>query len=663
MNCLEIIKKFHITILSIIVFFLFCSCNKRDIMTVQIDSTMRLAQDNRIELEKTLEHYKNSPLKLSAAKFLIANMFGHCSYSHPEQVAQYYEAVDSFITKNREMIYTQLSDSLFHLYKQFQIDRIPIVNDCEILSSDYLIRNIDIAFDQWENNPWLSHLDFEQFCEYILPYKIEELQPLDSWRSDFNNSYKDLLDDLKYCDLFNGSAFRACKTLNDAFKKSINPRINNSGNLKVKNISVRLKVPFGTCSDFVYLTTVVFRSVGLPVTQDCTPHWANIRLGHSWNVLLAQNGKTIPFVGMLDNIENGQIVDERPPKVFRKTYAVNEQLKNLNQSGEYVPKFFRNIFLKDVTNEYISTIDIEIKCPNKENKYAYLCVFGDNDWTPVHFAPITHGKAIFKDMARNVVYMPILYSTDGSMESLSVPFLIKHDGSRHNFTPANNMMATKLYRKSPALRYTWDYAKLVKGGVFEASNNSDFSGERYQVYTIPEGYAISGEANLSDSIPPCRYWRYIHYGNETYCSMADLYFYGYDNLREPLKGKIIGTVGSWENNPQWSRDNLFDGNPLTSYCAPYHTGCWVGLDLGKPTKVSKLRYTPRGDGNMIEDGDCYELFYWKNESWSSLGRKVSNAVFVEYEVPDNAIFLLRDITKGNEERIFSIDSLGQQVWR
>lgn len=652
---------FKIYALAYLIIFYSCadSCN----VDKNVDFAIEQSYKNGKELKKVLAHYSDSPFKRKAAEFLIANMPGHYSYSRPEKVSQYYALADSFVSGNPGMPYAQICDSVSHLYQQFNIDRIAKVNDCEIISADYLIDNIDAAFNQWKNNPWLSHLTFDQFCEYVLPYKVAELQPLDGWRTDFMNSYKDLLDGLRYCDLYNGSAYRACKTLNDAYKQNLNPRVNNQGNLPVKDISVRMKVPFGTCRDFVYITTAVFRSVGLPVAQDCTPHWANIRLGHSWNVLLAQNGKTVPFVGMLDKMDNGQIIDERPPKVFRKTYASNKELRDLNRSGGYVPAFFRDIFQKDVTSEYISTADIEIDCSRQNNKYAFLCVFGDNDWTPVHFAPVTHGGAIFKDMARNVVYLPVVYTINGGMKPLGAPFLLKHDGTTHAFDPGENTRHAKIYRKSPALRYTWDYAKLAKGGEFEASNDPGFKGRVCHVHTIPTGYAISWEMNVSDTVPPCRYWRYIHRGNETYCSMADIFFYGKDKLDAPLSGKIIGTEGSWENNPQWSRENLFDGDPLTSYCAPSHTGCWVGLDFGKPTKVSKLRYTPRGDGNMIEVGDCYELFYWDNERWASLGRKAAATVYVEYSFPDNAILLLRDVTKGHEERIFTIDRDGTQVWR
>lgn len=45
-----------------------------------------------------------------------------------------------------------------------------IVYDIKALHSDYLIRNIDLAFQAWQK-PWAKDISFEGFCRYILPYR------------------------------------------------------------------------------------------------------------------------------------------------------------------------------------------------------------------------------------------------------------------------------------------------------------------------------------------------------------------------------------------------------------------------------------------------------------------------------------------------------------
>lgn len=53
-------------------------------------------------------------------------------------------------------------------------------------------------------------------------------------------------------------------------------------------------------------------------------------------------------------------------KVYRRTYAINQDLVKLNTTEEVVPDLFRNIFMKDVTSEYMKTCDIMI--PTQKNE-------------------------------------------------------------------------------------------------------------------------------------------------------------------------------------------------------------------------------------------------------------------------------------------------------
>ena len=108
----------------------------------------------------------------------------------------------------------------------------------------------------------------------------------------------------------------------------------------------------------------------------------------------------------------------------------------------------------------------------------------------------------------------------------------------------------------------------------------------------------------------------------------------------------------------------FDGNVLSSpKTVKTQNDAWVGLVLGRVVSISKLVYLPRNDDNFIKEGELYELFYWDRE-WKSLGRQVGSRQlqYLEYDnVPDNALLLLRNLTKGKEERIFTYED-GKQVW-
>lgn len=65
--------------------------------------------------------------------------------------------------------------------------------------------------------------------------------------------------------------------------------------------------------------------------------------------------------------------------------------------------------------------------------------------------------------------------------------------------------------------------------------------------------------------------------------------------------------------------------------------------------------------NVVQVGDAYELFYWQN-GWKLLGHKIADTTFLKYQnVPGNSLLWLRNLTEGEEERIFTYEN-GKQVW-
>ena len=63
----------------LLVIFLY-SCREA---TSRLEQTLQLAGDNKLELQKVLDHYASDSLKLKAAIFLIENMLGHYSLDGP----------------------------------------------------------------------------------------------------------------------------------------------------------------------------------------------------------------------------------------------------------------------------------------------------------------------------------------------------------------------------------------------------------------------------------------------------------------------------------------------------------------------------------------------------------------------------------------------------
>ena len=147
----------------------------------------------------------------------------------------------------------------------------------------------------------------------------------------------------------------------------------------------------------------------------------------------------------------------------------------------------------------------------------------------------------------------------------------------------------------------------------------------------------------------------------TFCNMAEIVFFEH-GTNQPIKGDIIGTDGSWDNIPKDTKEKVFDGDILTMFNAPIDGGAWVGMDFKYPVKLSKIEYVSRGDGNSIEIGNVYELLYWRDGHWNSLGKQDAKSMSLYYpEVPQGSLFLLRNLTKGKDERIFVYEN-DQQIW-
>ena len=110
------------------------------------------------------------------------------------------------------------------------------------------------------------------------------------------------------------------------------------------------------------------------------------------------------------------------------------------------------------------------------------------------------------------------------------------------------------------------------------------------------------------------------------------------------------------------KEAVFDGDPLTFYDAKEAIGAWAGLDFGEPKQITSIHYIFRNDDNSIRIDDEYELFYWDNNKWATLGKRIAQSDTLNFsKCPQNALFLLHNHSRGKEERIFTYEN-GKQVW-
>lgn len=163
----------------------------------RLEQALTLAEDNRQELEKVLARYSADPsdsLKYRAAVFLIENMPGQ-GYYKGEQLDHFleYYPVLREVRSRRGSTIEEAVDSIRLKYGIFDFNTLEYYEDIKTIDSSYLCDNIEWAFKVWEEQPWGKNVSFDDFCEYILPYRVGNEAPV-RWREMYYNRYNRFLD-------------------------------------------------------------------------------------------------------------------------------------------------------------------------------------------------------------------------------------------------------------------------------------------------------------------------------------------------------------------------------------------------------------------------------------------------------------------------------------
>ena len=416
------------------------------------------------------------------------------------------------------------------------------------------------------------------------------------------------------------------------------------------------KAKSGKCADETCFSIFFCRYLGIPSAYDFTPHWGNRSGDHSWSVLVNPDGKSTPFyMGNFPGDTAHYFHSYIKPKVFRYRYSLNKEIIKDFASETSAPNLFVNPHYTDVTDEYCKTTDVMRPVAATYNgRVVYICVFDNRTWVPVYYGKTIDEKVTFRSMGRGIVYMAAALEK-GKMVPLGSPFLLTNEGEIRDLKANDKKVKMTLLRKYPFMGAQDFFNSRMNGGQFQASNHKDFSDS--VVLHTHKGITNGNWYNIPVSTEQkFKYLRYMG-GKGSHCNINELEFYGPDGKK--IEGRIIGTEGEgWAQ-----KENVFDGNILTGFGGITPDGNWVGLQLDQPVQVARIRYIGRNDGNCVEVGDEYELYYWSdNGRWELLGSKKATSNSLLFRgIPSGGLYILKDITKGVEERIFTYEN-GKQVW-
>ena len=383
--------------------------------------------DQELRLEEVVNHYQNpnDSLKLKAAYYLLRNMPGlgseYVSVVSDSGVVPY----NTYLKIGKEL------DTLDVFYKN------EFVQDTQQITAEYLISNIEDAFSAWENAKWKDEINFEKFCEYVLPYRFGFESPT-RWRDSVYQQYYWVLDSLEKSE---GLA-EACILINNDIRSWFTYVNTQQKTDLILSFSELYKAKEGSCLGFTGINTFAMRAFGIPVMVDFVPYWADANGGHSWNaVFIEEKLFTLLWEDGLSSTqtlfpynERGTIIHHtfrKAAKVYRKTFAIEESsLAEVCTDINNIPLLFRNNRLKDVTEEYMPVTDVRIQLQGKhdQNNYAYLCVFNGGRWEGIQWSDISpDGGTIFKSMGKDIVYLISLYK-NGRYVPVSEPFHLSAEG-------------------------------------------------------------------------------------------------------------------------------------------------------------------------------------------------------------------------------------------
>lgn len=606
--------------LSFLILFSACSHD-----SMKLFQALKQSGPNRPELEKVLSHYADDTLKLKAARFLIENMPGHYTWDS-SQLTDYRAKMDSIYPTMSSVIRRVVYSIPWH--NDFVMDSCHRVEDIRVIKGDYLIRHIDNAVAMWQESPWLKDLSFEDFCEYLLPYRLgdEPLAEADttSW---WWKVVRGSMDDYQFM-----------PSLLDDVKSFQRMHIANSDDPYFLNMAMPL-LEEGTytmdCLDLCYYDVLGFRQSGIPSTIDLIPDWPTRNGRHYWRTIIDGACLADNFNGTMNPVT---------AKVYRMTYSHNPI--PTPDGHDSIPELFRDPFLRDVTEKYVKTSDLEVRLPRdfrgKAPKYLYLAVFNDLEWKPIAWSRVKGGKAHFERMGRNLVYLPVCYR-GGEMQCAGEPLFVDRMGRVKPLVADRERTVTMtLTRKYPLTYPKIQWGRTVEGSVLEAANDVSFVRPDTLVTVASMGTALNWVSLPTGTGKAYRYWRVSKQGRpvtlaELKCILPD----GQQAEGTPLSSGRGGF-------------NLkaFDGDPLT-----YNNYMdWVGIDLGQARTLQEVRLLPRTDDNGIAVGHLYKLFYFGHNGWVEAGtQRATGQALTFADVPGGALYWLQDVTRGREERIFTYE--------
>ena len=431
-------KRFY-TYITLCLLFLSCSDKNNE-----LELALHYAGANRVELEKVLRHYEGDSLKHRAAVFLIENMPYHFGYDlNNQQIA-----------------------------------------DCRTLTADYLIENIELAF-QVREKVWNRDIPFADFCRYVLPYRCLYEMP-SGMRRQLMETYLPRLDSLQP-----ESIAEAARIIHAQFHLTF---LEGAAPKHYPSVEEIYRTRTGKCDGMLLLSTHILRAVGIPATIDYT-QWSHRDGSHYWGNVLNNDGEFLPYAP--ENEPPGELKEHlthafvTPPVVYRYEFAPYGNPVYPETDNYRTP--LKNPLLRLVTTEYMAPntpIQVDCDVPVGNGKgLVYLCNYNNRQWRPLLVGERDGMRCAFPEVVVDDIFIVAEEDRDnsGTLRYVTHPFHVDSCGEIHKFRSNADEFVPLFIPKQRS-----DYADVLSTLAYWEENGQYFARLHYLCDTLPEGYLLHG---------------------------------------------------------------------------------------------------------------------------------------------------------------------------
>ncbi len=623
------IKNFHLFFLLLALCWML-SCVRPDLPAYdrkKLEEAFEISGGNRQELERVIRHFEGDSFRYAAAcRCVIALVDRHWFES---------SQIDSMKALK---INGKLSEENIEKWQKYDYVKMARKHtDIHEIDAETLIDNVNLACDVWLSRPWKDHYSFDDFCEYVLPYKIDNEKP-ESWRQTYYNRYFQIADSAlrNSSDVLEVASAVLNRLKEEGFNNHTDVELPHLGALYLFDHRV------GYCRENCDIAAYALRSVGIPVATDFYINSPSYNSRHFWSALIDTTGLSLPF-NYTEKIPQREAdpKERKKGKVYRQFFEKQPNPYPSLAEG-MAPGIFYNPYVRDVSEQYFPySLPIKVKI-SKDTEWAFLSIFNGADLEAVDIAPLKKGSATFHHVENDVILIPTIYS-NGRLSMVGYPMLTSEEGHRSLIPDFNNCRQVTVKRKYP-LGNTEKFLKNLNGTYIDVSAD----GKTFETIRSFDGSEKTNRLMTHYNSGSVRFIRF-HGPKDKKTELAEMHFYSIGKEISPNRitsDKPLDKIH--QRNLSLITDDIWHSFYLNEVDET------LTFHFEKAIRLDSVLFVPRNDDNFVRVGQDYELFYCAGAAgWRSAGRKTAVADSLIFDnIPTNALLWLHNHSGGREERPF-----------